>query len=299
MSTSEKIVVVGLGEILWDMLPGGKLMGGAPANFAYHAHVLGAEAVVASAVGNDADGQEIAERLAELEIVRDGLAVVDSLPTGTVDVTLGADGQPSYTIHEPVAWDAIPWSEALAALAARCDAVCFGSLAQRDPVSRDTIGQFLAATRSDCLRVFDVNLRQDFATAEIVKSSLVAATILKLNDEELPIVASMVGLADIELDALPQRLIERFGLTSVILTCGADGSWIHTETEKSYRGVSLDLKIADTVGAGDSFTAAVVMGMLAGQPLSAVHERAARIADYVCTQAGATPALPPALIEFT
>jgi len=231
--------------------------------------------------------------------VRDGLAVVDSLPTGTVDVTLGADGQPSYTIHEPVAWDAIPWSEALAALAARCDAVCFGSLAQRDPVSRDTIGQFLAATRSDCLRVFDVNLRQDFATAEIVKSSLVAATILKLNDEELPIVASMVGLADIELDALPQRLIERFGLTSVILTCGADGSWIHTETEKSYRGVSLDLKIADTVGAGDSFTAAVVMGMLAGQPLSAVHERAARIADYVCTQAGATPALPPALIEFT
>ena len=299
MSTSEKIVVVGLGEILWDMLPGGKLMGGAPANFAYHAHVLGAEAVVASAVGNDADGQEIAERLAELEIVRDGLAVVDSLPTGTVAVTLGADGQPSYTIHEPVAWDAIPWSEALAALAARCDAVCFGSLAQRDPVSRDTIGQFLAATRSDCLRVFDVNLRQDFATAEIVKSSLVAATILKLNDEELPIVASMVGLADIELDALPQRLIERFGLTSVILTCGADGSWIHTETEKSYRGVSLDLKIADTVGAGDSFTAAVVMGMLAGQPLSAVHERAARIADYVCTQAGATPALPPALIEFT
>jgi len=299
VSTSEKIVVVGLGEILWDMLPGGKLIGSAPTNFAYHAHVLGAKAVVASAVGNDADGQEIAERLAELEIVRDGLAVVDSLPTGTVDVTLGADGQPSYTIHEPVAWDAIPWSEALAALAARCDAVCFGSLAQRDPVSRDTIGQFLAATRSDCLRVFDVNLRQDFATAEIVKSSLVAATILKLNDEELPIVASMVGLADIELDALPQRLIERFGLTSVILTCGADGSWIHTETEKSYRGVSLDLKIADTVGAGDSFTAAVVMGMLAGQPLSAVHERAARIADYVCTQAGATPALPPALIEFT
>jgi len=178
-------LVVGIGEILWDLLPDGKQMGGAPANFAYHARALGAASVIVSAVGDDRSGREILEELGRRGLERSGIAVVSGAPTGTVTVALDAGGIPHYTIHEGVAWDVIPWTAGLGDLAARADAVCFGSLAQRSPVSRATIGAFLDATRPDCLRVLDLNLRQSYFSRDIVVGLLGRATVLKLNDEEL------------------------------------------------------------------------------------------------------------------
>jgi fructokinase len=178
-------LVVGIGELLWDLLPDGKQMGGAPANFAYHARALGAASVIVSAVGDDRSGREILEELGRRGLERSGIAVVSGAPTGTVTVALDAGGIPHYTIHEGVAWDVIPWTAGLGDLAARADAVCFGSLAQRSPVSRATIGAFLDATRPDCLRVLDLNLRQSYFSRDIVVGLLGRATVLKLNDEEL------------------------------------------------------------------------------------------------------------------
>ena len=285
-----KPTVVGLGEVLWDLLPSGKQFGGAPANFAYHAAAQGADAKAVSCVGNDALGEEILARIDALGLSRDTVAIDDAHPTGTVSVELDSHGKPEYIIHTDVAWDFIPQTPDVLTLAATTDAVCYGSLAQRSDVSRETIRAFLAATPPECLRIFDINLRQAFYSAEIIAASLEAAKVLKLNDEELPIVAELLSISGDEA-ALLASLIERYSLTAIALTKGSKGSLLVSASERSeHPGVSAE--IADTVGAGDSFTAVLATGLLRGWDLDTINDRANRVAAFVCTQSGAAPTLP-------
>ena len=284
--------VVGLGEILWDMLPDGKQLGGAPANFAYHAHALGAESFVASCVGNDPLGREIFERVKALGLDSSYIATDNAHPTGTVDVEVDADGKPRYVIHENVAWDFIPAGSALLELAARADAVCFGSLCQRSKASRETIRRFLRATRPDCLRVFDINFRQSYYSAGVVKESLQSASVLKLNEEELPVIAQLLE------GVHPAELLEAFNasLDLIALTKGSEGSVLIT-SELSSIQPGAEVEVADTVGAGDAFTAALVMGLLRGDDLDKINASAGRLAGYVCSQRGATPEVPSEVLE--
>ena len=290
-------LVVGIGELLWDLLPDGRQMGGAPANFAFHARALGTSSVIISAVGDDRSGREILAELERRGLDRGGIAIVNDAPTGTVTVGLDAGGIPQYTIHEGVAWDVIPWTADLRDLAARADAVCFGTLAQRSPVTRATVGAFLDATRPDCLRVFDLNLRQSYFSRDIVAGLLERSTVLKLNDEELETVARMLSLPGSETRALA-GLLEAFPLALIALTKGRAGSRLFG------RGVDhitpgYPVETADTVGAGDAFTAALVAGLLKKKNWEEIGERANRIAAYVCSRKGAWPDLPAELSSWT
>jgi fructokinase len=290
-------LVVGIGELLWDLLPDGKQMGGAPANFAYHARALGAASMIVSAVGDDRSGREILEELDRRGLDRSGIAIAKDAPTGTVTVDLDAGGIPRYTIHEGVAWDAIPWSAGLADLAARTDAVCFGTLAQRSPVSRSTIGAFLEATRPDCLRVLDLNLRQSYFSRDIVRGLLERSTVLKLNDDELRTVAEMFSLPGPESQALA-GLLETFPLALIALTKGRTGSRLYGRgVDHSTPGYPVET--ADTVGAGDAFTAALVAGLLKNKSWDEIGERANRIAAFVCSRKGAWPDLPAELSSWS
>jgi len=290
-----KPVAVGLGEVLWDMLPGEKQFGGAPANFAYHAKALGADGYVVSCVGDDPLGREILDRLDRLELNRGCVAVDGEHPTGTVSVKLDAGGKPTYTIHEGVAWDCMAAMPGLVELAGRADAVCFGSLAQRSAVSRVTIRRFLAATAADCLRIFDINLRQHYYDAETVEASLQAASVLKLNDEELPVVAELLSLGSTQNEEQALNvLLERYELRLIALTKGPAGS-VLLAPGQSYMHGGFATAVADTVGAGDAFTAALAMGLIDGTDLEGVNERANRIAAYVCSRPGATPDMPDEL----
>jgi fructokinase len=289
-------VVVGLGEILWDLLPGGKQLGGAPANFVYHANVLGAAGSVASCVGADPLGREIMQWLDDMRLDRQHLAVDAAHPTGTVDVRLEADGKPRYIIHEQVAWDYIPWSAALRDLAAKTQAVCFGSLAQRSKVSRNTIRAFLAATPPACRRVFDVNLRQAFFSREIIAETLALSNVVKLSDEELPVVARLLDIGGTE-DEITRALLSRHNLKLLALTRGGRGSrLVFPGGMVDHPGVAVT--VADTVGAGDAFTAALVMGLLRGLDYDRIQDAANRLAAYVCSQPGATPPVPEALVRL-
>jgi fructokinase len=295
IKNERKFILVGLGEILWDMLPEGKQLGGAPANFAYHAQAIGERGVVVSCVGDDKLGKEILSCLDELKLDRQYVSVDSRLPTGTVTVELDEDGKPDYTIHENVAWDYIPSNPELLSLASKIDAVCFGSLCQRSPVSQKTVRSFLAATGADCIRVFDINLRQSYYNREIINIMLELSNVLKLNDEELAVVANLLGITGSEIDVLSQ-LTERYGLRLIALTRGASGSRLYAQGEDSnHQG--FPAQIADTVGAGDSFTAAMTLGLLNGKNLDIINEYANRVASFVCSQSGATPKLPDYLIQ--
>lgn len=290
MSTYGNFLCVGLGEVLWDMLPAGRQLGGAPANFAYHAHALGAEARVVSRIGNDALGREILDRLRAIGLSTDGIGVDKSAPTGTVTVEVKPDGQPCFTIHEHVAWDRITADDVSLAFAARADAICFGSLAQRSEPSRNSIRRILAATKPDALRVFDINLRQHFYSRDIIESSLVSANALKLNSDELPVLASMFDLGG-DAKSRIAELARRFELRAVALTRGASGSLLLVDgTWSDHSGIRV--KVVDAVGAGDAFTATWALGLLADEPLDAINRRANEIAAFVCTQPGATPVYP-------
>ncbi|MHC4645635.1 MAG: carbohydrate kinase family protein [Planctomycetota bacterium] len=283
-------VCVGLGEILWDMLPAGKQLGGAPANFAYHAQALGAQGVVVSCVGDDELGQEIITLLDELGLDRSYLAADRHHPTGTVTVQLDENGKPDYTIHENVAWDFIPWEPRLAELAALNDAVCFGSLCQRSQVSHSAVRDFLDATRPECIRLFDINLRQSYFNKGTVRTMLELSNVLKLNDEELPVVAKLLDLAGSQ-DELFAQLTENYGLRMIAVTRGAHGSRLYAQGRSSeHRG--FPAHVADTVGAGDSFAAAIALGLLHGRTLDEINEFANRLASFVCCESGATPRLP-------
>jgi len=288
-----KFIVVGLGEILWDILPDGRQLGGAPANFGYHSQALGAEGIVASCIGDDQLGKEIITRLSELGLNCDYITVDKEHPTGTVTVRVDSEGKPQYTIHEDVAWDYIRSNRRLLGLAGRADAVCFGSLCQRCDVSRRTIHEFLAATKPDCICVFDINLRQSYFSREIIETSLERASVLKLNDEELPVVAEMLDIKGSEIDIL-SRLTTTYNLRIIALTRGARGSLLFTKGERcDYPG--LPTKVVDTVGAGDAFAAALTIGLLRGRSLDEISEFANQVASFVCSHSGATPKLPDSL----
>ena len=279
-----KKIIVGIGEILWDMLPSGKALGGAPANFAYHAGRLGEEGWAVSAVGDDALGHEILELVASKGL-HSMIAVTDK-PTGTVQVELDDRGVPAYSIMEDVAWDNIPFTPEMEELAKRADAVCFGSLVQRMN-SRSSVMRFIRAMRPDALKVFDINLRQHYYSCEVIVESLMLADILKINDEEIRIVAGMLGLSDDAVTAC-RELIGNFGLRLVILTKGPEGSEVITADKVIPQGVD-DVEIVDTVGAGDSFTAAFTVAYLRGDTLAEAQRLASATASYVCSRKGAMP----------
>lgn len=292
--------VIGLGEALFDCLPTGRKLGGAPANFAYHVSQFGFDSCAISAIGNDELGQEIIDTFDKVGL-HYCLPKVD-FPTGTVQVTLNEQGIPQYEIKLGVAWDNIPLTPELTNLAQHAQAVCFGSLAQRSEVSRATIQHFLESTPKDTLKVFDINLRQRWYNREVIETSLQHCNILKINDEELDIVAPMLLsvttdpanliAADKEKAVRVCRaLIELYELKMLILTCGTNGSYVITKDKCSFIPTP-KVEVADTVGAGDSFTATFIAKILAGASIEQAHEMAVKVSAYVCTQSGAMPILP-------
>ena len=304
MKAARDLAVVGLGELLWDELPGGRRLGGAPANFAVMAARLGVHGVIASRLGEDEPGSAARELLGTLPVDSRFLQTDSERATGTVSVTF-AEGQPQYTIHEPVAWDALALTPAWLELAGRADAVCWGTLAQRSATSEETIHGFLAATRADCLRIFDVNLRAPFFTAEAVQRSLRKATLLKLNDGEMPHLLSLAGLEAATESTLAgdreraealvvdaRRVLSAHPcLQTVAITLGAHGSLLVTRDETlHHEGIAA--RVIDTVGAGDSFTAALVVYRLLGESLAMQSEAANRWGAWVAGQSGAMPELP-------
>ncbi|MGN0057963.1 MAG: carbohydrate kinase [Phocaeicola plebeius] len=288
----EKRIIVGLGEALWDCLPEGRKLGGAPANFAYHTSQFGNEAYAVSAVGNDELGDETIQAFEEKQL-NYALPRVD-FPTGTVQVTLDGDGIPSYDIKEGAAWDNIPFTPELEALARRSRAVCFGSLAQRSEVSRQTIYRFLDSTPKDCLRIFDINLRQNFYSKEIIRESLRRCNILKINDEELVIIGRMFGYPGMDFENKCWLILGKYNLDMLVLTCGVNGSYVFSKGAMSYYETP-KVKVADTVGAGDSFTGSFVASLLVGKPVAEAHRIAVNVSAFVCTQQGAMPLLPEEL----
>jgi len=284
-------VVVGLGEVLWDVYPDAAHFGGAPANFACHAASLDAESWLASAVGADELGDRARDTLRQYGVEFSCVARDAEHSTGRVDVTLDSLGRPSYEFAANTAWDHITWSDALDALARRCDAVCFGTLAQRAPQSRETIQRFVKATPSTALRMFDVNLRKQFYDATVIDQSLRLATALKLNEEELPIVARLCGVNESNPRDAMRALMNKYSLRLVALTRGPDGATLITGDEES-TFPALTTTVVDTVGAGDAFTSAVVIDFLAGLPLADTNAHANAVASFVCSQPGAVTALP-------
>jgi fructokinase len=293
---NKSFTVAGIGELLWDVFPQHKRLGGAPANFACHCGQLGAKAYPVSCVGTDPLGLAIRDELRDVGVDTSYVLESDTFPTGTVQVTLNDQGKPSYQIFENVAWDHIPFTSGLKALAETLDAVCFGSLSQRSPVSRETIRSFLGHMSENALKIFDVNLRQAYFSKERVEDSLGLASALKLSDEELPVLAGYFGLAGDVTDQL-NELRERFNLTLVAYTRGPDGSILLRNGEVD-DSAGLEGLAVDSVGAGDSFTASLCMGTLKGWPLNQVNVFANRVATFVCSQKGATPTLPQHLTEF-
>ncbi len=287
--------VVGIGELLWDVLPSGRKLGGAPANFTYHAHALGADARPVSRVGNDPEGREALAQLERLGLPTDCIEIDPALPTGTVTVQLERDGQPHYTIHENVAWDALQGEAAAQAAIAKADAICFGTLAQRSERSRRAIRWLVSLTPPASLRVLDVNLRAPYIFQEVILDSLKLANVLKLNEGELPVIAELLGISADPREII-QTVTKQFGLKCVAFTRGAQGSLLFANGEWSELP-SPPTQVVDTIGAGDSFTAALVLGLLDKWPLKEVHRRATALAAYVCSQAGATPPLLEALKE--
>ncbi|WP_394902341.1 carbohydrate kinase family protein [Bacteroides xylanisolvens] len=287
-------IIVGMGEALWDVLPEGKKIGGAPANFAYHVSQFGFDSRVVSAVGKDELGDEILNVFNEKKL-KTQIEQVD-YPTGTVQVTLDNEGVPCYEIKEGVAWDNIPFTDELKRLALSTRAVCFGSLAQRNEVSRATINRFLD-TMPDIdgqLKIFDINLRQDFYTKEVLRESFRRCNILKINDEELVTISRMFGYPGIDLQDKCWILLAKYNLKMLILTCGINGSYVFTPGVVSFQETPR-VPVADTVGAGDSFTAAFCASILNGKPVSEAHKLAVEVSAYVCTQSGAMPELPQVL----
>ena len=283
--------VVGLGEILWDLLPSGRQLGGAPANFAYCSHLLGSRAIVASRVGSDELGREVRELLLRFGITDEFLQTDLAHPTGTVRVEINPEGQPKFEIMHPAAWDFLEWNESWEGLAKSADAVCFGSLAQRSPGSRGTIRKFLELTRPGALRTFDVNLRQSFYSAEIITSSLQRANIVKLNHEELPVMANLLHINSSDEISFCREALDRFALQVLCVTRGGGGSLLVDENG-SHEHAGFRVAVKDTVGAGDAFTAGLVHERLRGSSLAAMNDTANRMGAWVASHVGAMPPVP-------
>ena len=277
--------IIGIGEVLWDLLPTGPQLGGAPANFAYQAQALGADAQVLTRIGQDQLGREVLDYFKQKNLSTETIQIDEQWPTGTVEITLSEQGVPKYHFPDNVAWDHIEVSPLLLESVANADAICFGTLAQRHPNSRAAIQQYVAATSPHALRIFDINLRQNFYSKDIIETSLYLATMLKLNDEELAVLKTMFILGG-DIREVMIALANVFELQTVVLTCGAEGSLVYHLGEWSELESTKLLKVVDTVGAGDAFTAGLTVGILSGKPLSEVHRQADVLARLVCGQAG-------------
>lgn len=287
-----KRLVVGLGEVLWDMLPEGRKIGGAPVNFAYHAGQFGIDTMAVSAIGNDKLGEDTIAEMNGKHLNHIFPSV--PYPTGSVQVSLDEKGVPAYDIKENVAWDNIPFTNEIESVARSCRAVCFGSLAQRNAVSRSTIRKFIESTPSGCIRIFDINLRQNFYTGNVIHDSLELCNILKINDEEIMLVSRMFNYDSSNIENVCRTIMEDFSLEMVILTCGTKGSYIFTKGGVSFMPTP-KVNVADTVGAGDSFTGSFCAAILRGLPVAEAHKKAVEVSAYVCTQNGAMPEIPESM----
>jgi fructokinase len=287
-------VIVGLGEALWDCLPDGSKLGGAPANFAYHASQFGNDAYAISAIGNDALGDQTLKEFDEKHL-KYVMPRVD-YPTGTVQVQLDNEGVPTYDIKQNVAWDNIPFTPEIENVAKHCGCVCFGSLAQRNKISRDTIHRFIDTTPMSCLKIFDINLRQNFYTKEIIQDSLKACDILKINDEELVTIGRLFGYPGLDIENKCYLILGKYNLKMLVLTCGTNGSYVFAPGVKSFQPTP-KVEVDDTVGAGDSFTGSFASAILAGMPIKEAHKLAVEVSAFVCTQPGAMPKLPESLLN--
>jgi fructokinase len=282
-------LIVGVGEALWDMLPSGKHLGGAPLNFAYIASLLGDRAVIATRIGEDALGREIREELNSRNIDASAIQIDAELPTGTVDVKFH-NGQPEYEFRRPVAWDALEWSSAWQRLARRCDAVCFGTLAQRSAQSRSTILRFLEHTPASCLRVFDINLRKPFYSRTMIEAALRFTTVLKMNDFELPEIAEMFAISGQSPTDLMLAMRQKLGVKLLLVTRGERGA-AATDGFRVVEHPGFAVKVRDTIGAGDAFSAAVTHCLIRGVDLEQTLAFANRWASWVASQAGGMPVL--------
>lgn len=280
-----------MGEVLWDLLPDGKILGGAPVNFAYHAMQLGAVGVAVSSVGNDELGREIIDSVNSKGI--ENCIAVNTHPTGTVGVTL-KDGKPDYTIYENVAWDFIELTPEAIKMLQQADAICFGTLAQRSAVSHSAIQKALKLVPENCLKVYDINLRQKYYSKELISESLSVANVFKINDDEVELFKHLFGFEGSEIEVC-KKIKETYSLEYLALTKGEKGSYLFHESEVSFLPTPL-VEVEDTIGAGDSFTSAMVMGILKQQPLNEIHRKAVDISAFVCTQKGATPILPEKIL---
>ena len=293
----KKFTTVGLGELLWDIFPEGRQLGGAPANFAYMTSLLGDEGIVASRVGGDELGEEAKRRLQHLNLNTFYIQLDPTYRTGIVQVEVDAKGQPTFQIAQPVAWDAFEWTPAWQALAQKADAVCFGSLAQRSAQSKQTISSFMRTIRPETTRVFDVNLRQSFYSAQILADSAKQADIIKLNNDELPTVVQLLGFPFHDEESAAQWLLNTFHIKLVCITRGARGSLLVSEYAK-HEHPGVRVQVADTVGSGDAFTAALVYHYLRRDSLATMNEAANRMGSWVASQTGATPAPDEARLEL-
>jgi fructokinase len=294
MFDNMKRYIVGLGEVLWDVLPEGKKLGGAPANFAYHAGQFGLDTIAISALGEDALAEETVEALKEHNL--NYLMPRVPYPTGTVQVTLAEGGIPTYEIKEGVAWDNIPYTNEMADIAKSARAVCFGSLAQRNSVSRENIRKFLADTPADCLKICDINLRQQFYSKEVLEDSFKLCNILKINDEELVVVNRMFGYDGLDMRQTCEKMVQDYGLKMLVLTCGTNGSYVFTDDGLTSFQDTPKVEVADTVGAGDSFTGSFCACIINGKPVQEAHKTAVAVSAFVCTQNGAMPVVPETLM---
>lgn len=283
--------VGGIGEVLWDAFPDGETFGGAPANFACHCHSLGAQTYVVSATGADQRGIKAREFLSDHGVNIHGLAIMSDCETGVVNVTQDELGHPAYEIREHVAWDVIPWSDELETIAGDLDAVCFGSLAQRSSGSRRNIQEFLKRIPEGSLKIFDINLRGTYYSAALLEDSIQLCNLLKMSDEELPVLAEVLALNAESESGMLKQLVERYDLCLAVCTRGSKGSiLVSADTVDEHPGCAAD--VVCTVGAGDSFSAALCMGLLQGLDLHEINHFANHVAAFVCSNQGATPQLP-------
>ncbi|MEQ1852356.1 MAG: carbohydrate kinase [Chthoniobacteraceae bacterium] len=282
--------ILSCGEVLWDLFPEGARFGGAPANFACHAAILGGEVSMLSAVGNDARGDEALTILHGFGIDTSLVQRIADAPTGSVGVSVDAAGKPTFEIHTGSAWDRLAWTDTLETRIAELDAIYFGTLGQRGEKSRTTIRRALGLAKArGILRVLDVNLRKPFYDPALIRDCIAQASVLKLSDDEL---AEVAAACDVALDANPtttlRALLNRFALDLVVMTRGAKGALL-VSAEDSVDQPGIPTKVVDTVGAGDSFTAALVLGLLRGDAREVILRKACETASAVCAQSGAVP----------
>lgn len=292
----KKYTIVGIGELLWDLFPGKKQLGGAPANFSYMTHLLGDTGIIASRLGTDRLGAEARETLAPLQVDVSHVQSDPTHPTGTVAVQVAADGQPTYEIIEPVAWDFLEWTPQWQFLARHADAVCFGSLSQRSRVSHETVRTFLRWTEPTALRVFDVTLRQNFYSRRVLEESIRSANIVKCNEEELSTLVRLFGSSAKTIDQAAHAFLGAYDLELVCVTRGARGSSLYSR-KGTDQHPGFSVKVADTVGAGDAFAAALVHHYLRGSSLKTINEAANQMGAWVASQPGATPPADEEILE--